>query len=230
VGLDRASRRSHHERVLMNTRSRPTADEVRARLLDAAEGLLADRRPAAVTSRDIARAAELSDGALYHHFADKHDLLLAALVRRFERLTAAYAADPVPAGSGSIADAIAEVVRRGHAIQVAVLPMLANLAGDPALLGRFLVEIHRPPLGGDVFAAPVRSWLAAEQGAGRIRAGELEGLTSLVVGAVLLQGLIDVLGHRPSADRDAQLAAIAQALVPALLPHPGGPDAPHRRA
>jgi AcrR family transcriptional regulator len=214
----------------MNNRSRPPADEVRARLLDAAEGLLADRRPAAITSRDIARAAGLSDGVLYNHFADKHDLLLAALVRRFERLTAAYAADPVPAGSVPIADGIAEVLRRGHAIQVAVLPMLANLAGDPALLGRFLVEVHRPPLGGDAFARPVRSWLAAEQAAGRVRAGDLEGLTSLVVGAVLLQGLIDVLGHRPSSERDAQLIAIADALVPALLPHPGGPDASLRHA
>ena len=230
MGLDHGSEQRHHEHVLMNARSRPMTHEVRARLLDAAEALLADRRPAAITSRDIARAAALSDGVLYNHFADKHDLLLAALVRRFERLTGAHAADPVAAGTGSIADGIAEVVRRGHAIQVAVLPMLANLAGDPALLGRFLVEIHRPPLGGDVFARPVRSWLAAEQAAGRIRAGDLEGLTSLVVGAVLLQGLIDVLGHRPSSDRDAQLSAIAAALVPALLPHSGGPDAPHRHA
>jgi AcrR family transcriptional regulator len=198
--------------------------------MDAAEGLLAERRPAAITSRDLARAAGLSDGVLYNHFSDKHELLLAALVRRFERLTAAHAADPVPAGTGSIADGIADVVRRGHAIQVAVLPMLANLAGDPALLHRFLVEIHRPPLGGDAFARPVRAWLEAEQATGRVRAGDLEGLTSLVVGAVLLQGLIDVLGHRSPADRDTQLESIATALVPALLPHPGDADASHRHA
>ncbi|HET7031372.1 MAG TPA: TetR/AcrR family transcriptional regulator [Candidatus Limnocylindrales bacterium] len=214
----------------MSTRSRPTTEDVRARLLDAAEALLADRRPATITSRDIARAARLSDGVLYNHFADKGDLLLAALVRRFERLTAAYAADPVATGTGTIAEGVAEVVRRGHAIHVAVLPMLANLAGEPALLHRFLVEIHRPPLGGDVFAQPVRAWLATEQAAGRVRAGDLDGLVHLIVGAALLQGLIDLLGHRAPAERDRQLAAIADALVPALLSHPGGLDAPHRHA
>ena len=178
----------------------------------------------------MARAAGLSDGVLYNHFADKHDLLLAALVRRFDRLADAYADEPMPAGGTSVADGLREVVRRAHAIQIAVLPMLANLVGDPALLQRFLVEIHRAPVGGERFGRPVRAWLAAEQDAGRIRPADLDGLVDLVVGAALLQGLIDVLGHRPEADRDHRLESIVAALVPALSPFEGDPDASHRHA
>jgi AcrR family transcriptional regulator len=214
----------------MNARSRPTPEEVRSRLLDAAEGLLGEHRPATITSRDLARAAGLSDGVLYNHFADKHELLLAALVRRFDRLADAYAAEPVPAGGTSVADGLREVVRGAHAIQVALLPMLANLVGDPALFQRFLVEVHRAPVGGERFARPVRAWLAAEQDAGRIRPADLDGLVDVVVGTVLLQGLIDVLGHRSDHDREQRMAAIAAALVPALFPVAGDPDAAHRHA
>lgn len=178
----------------------------------------------------MARAAGLSDGVLYNHFADKHELLLAALVRRFDRLADAYANEPGPAGESSVADGLRELVRRAHAIHVAVLPMLANLVGDPALLQRFLVEIHRAPVGGERFARPVRAWLAAEQDLGRIRPAEPEGFVDLVVGAVLLQGLIDVLGHRSEADRGHRLDSIVAALIPALSPFEGGPDAPHRDA
>ena len=214
----------------MNTRSRPSGPEVRSRLLDAAETLLADRRPGAITSRDIARTAGLSDGVLYNHFADKGELVLAALVRRFERLTSAYASGPVPANDRPLIEGIGEVLRRAHAIQVAVLPMLANLAGDPPLLHRLLVEIHRPPIGGEVFSRPVRAWLEAEQAAGHVRTGDLDALVDLVVGASLLHGFIDVLGHRPDDEARRRVDAVAAALVPALLPPEGDLHAPRHDA
>ena len=83
-----------------------TADRIRTALLDAAEGLLAQHRPGAVTSRDLARHAGVSAGVLYNHFADKHDLLLTALVRRFGLLLDAYLAIPMEAGPGSTAEAL----------------------------------------------------------------------------------------------------------------------------
>lgn len=199
-------------------RARPASDEVRARLLDAAETLLTERRPIAITSRDIARSAGLSDGVLYNHFADKHELLLAALVRRFDRITAAYNADAVQPGVADVVDGLRTVVRRAHAVQVALLPMLANLVGDPALLERFLVEIHRTPLGGEHFTGPVRRFLEGERDAGRVGVVDLEGATDLIVGAVLLQGLLDVLGHRAPEDRDRRLDSIASALLSGLQP------------
>src|SRR6476659_10074179 len=188
-------------RVLMNDRSRragprPTSAEVGDRLLDAAEVLLGERRSSAITSRDLARMAGLSDGVLYNHFGDRQELLLAALVRRFDRLTGPAAVAAAPEPVGSIEESVAEVVRRAYALHVAVLPLLVNLVGDPPLLERFLVEIHRPPLGGELFSAPVVAVLAAEQARGRLGAFDPAAAADLILGGVLLQALIYILGHR----------------------------------
>ena len=220
----------------MNTRSPKSgrraaaADQLRTRLLDAAERLLGERRPGAITSRDIARAAGVSDGVLYNPFTDKHDLLLTALVRRFTRLVTAWTSQTEPAGSGSPADSVHRIVRHAHALQLAALPMLANLAGDPPLLERFLVEIHRRPLGGDVFRRPVAEHLAAEQALGRLGSFDPDDAADVLLGAILLQGLIDVLGHRPAVESQRRLEAIATTLLSGIGVHPtDAATAPHER-
>lgn len=194
------------------------AREVRGRLVDAADGLLRDRQAGAITSRDIARAAGLSDGVLYNYFNDKHELLVTALLRRFDQLLQAFRSGLPAAGEGLIADGVADLVRRTHELQVAVLPMLANLVSDPPLLHRFMSEIHQPPLGGAVFLQPVADHLEAEQRLGRLGAFDPGAAADLLVGAVLMQGLIDVLGHRDDADRAHHLDGIVQTLLTGLAP------------
>jgi AcrR family transcriptional regulator len=221
----------------MNSRSqragsRPTSTDVRNRLLDAAEALLGERRSSAITSRDIARMAGLSDGVLYNHFGDRQELLLSALVRRFERLTSPAAVQPPEDPAGSIDESVSEVVRRAHALHVAVLPMLVNLVGDPPLLERFLVEIHRPPLGGELFTAPIVEALTAEQARGRLGSFDPAAAADLILGGVLMQALIDVLGHRSAEEVGDRLDGMSRTILSGLRPtaptHPtrpsGGPD------
>jgi AcrR family transcriptional regulator len=49
---------------------------LREHLLDTADRLLAQGDVATITARALARAADVSDGVLYNHFADKNDVLL----------------------------------------------------------------------------------------------------------------------------------------------------------
>jgi len=57
-------------------------------LIDAATQLLDQGGPAAVTLRDVGRAAGVSHNAPYRHFADKHALLAAIAARELERQSA----------------------------------------------------------------------------------------------------------------------------------------------
>jgi AcrR family transcriptional regulator len=203
------------------------AQEIRGRLLDAAEALLAERQAAAITARDIARRAAVSDGVLYNHFADKHELVVAALVRRFERLVETFRAEmsqatpsPAPPRLEVDLDRLAGASFRLHA---AALPMLANVLSEPALFGRFMVAMHRPPLGPRVFMDPIEAHLRSERGAGRVGDVDAGAATGLLVGSILLLALQDLVAPRPDEAIEAHLHRAVRALVIGLAPRTPAP-------
>jgi AcrR family transcriptional regulator len=63
-----------------------------ARILSAAEALFLDRTYADVTLDDVARAADVTKGAIYHHFAGKEQLYAAMLERDFAEKREAFSA------------------------------------------------------------------------------------------------------------------------------------------
>jgi AcrR family transcriptional regulator len=232
----------HRERVFMNVHSPSTseeaphrerggrrsalrarrADELRGRLLDAAEALLADRQVAAITARDIARRAAVSDGVLYNHFDDKHELVVAALVRRFARLVEAFQveisnANPSPAPPRLEVD-LDRLVLASFRLHAAALPMLANVLSEPALFQRFMVAIHRPPLGPRVFIDPIQVHLRSERDAGRLGDVDPGAATGLLVGSILLLALQDLVEPRPAEVIEAHLHETVRALVIGLAP------------
>ena len=60
---------------------RERASAQREHILDAAASVFTERGYERATTKAIAAAAELSEGALYHHFASKRELLLGVLSR-----------------------------------------------------------------------------------------------------------------------------------------------------
>lgn len=60
---------------------RAYASAQREHILDAAAGVFTERGYDRATTKLIAAAAELSEGALYHHFSSKRELLLGVLAR-----------------------------------------------------------------------------------------------------------------------------------------------------
>jgi len=76
------------ERRSNQTRS----EEMRVRLVSAARGLFADKGYAETSTPDIVRAADVTRGALYHHFADKADLFRAVAQAEAEAVTEAIEA------------------------------------------------------------------------------------------------------------------------------------------
>jgi AcrR family transcriptional regulator len=83
------------------TRRNPV--EVRRTVLGAAERLFAERGYAATTSRELARAAGVSESVMYRHFGSKAGLFAEAVVapfldflERFSEVSARYFSEPLP--------------------------------------------------------------------------------------------------------------------------------------
>src|SRR5437588_4123472 len=96
------------------TRLEERSEETRQALIQAARELFAERGYAGVGTEEIVRAARLTRGALYHHFASKEDLFRAVYERVEQELVeriaaqAASAGDPLEAlsaGAGAFLDA-----------------------------------------------------------------------------------------------------------------------------
>jgi len=86
------------------------SSETRARLIASARVLFAERGFVAVGIEEIVRSANLTRGALYHHFRDKEDLFLAVYEQVESDLTTEIAqmVDGVPDADGAPLPGIAE--------------------------------------------------------------------------------------------------------------------------
>jgi AcrR family transcriptional regulator len=196
------------------------ATALREHLVDVAEKLLAERQVSAITTRDIARAADVSTGVLYNYFADKNDLLLAALLRRYQVLADRFLTDVPEPGTADIRTNLHAYARAALNFQAQLLPIAGGLLSEPVLLHRFIDAIHSAPFGPQHSNQRLAGYLAAEQSLGRLsRDVDAVAATTLLMGASLT---LIVAGHllpahlRP--DPIAQLPDIVDTLLRGLSP------------
>lgn len=196
------------------------ATALREHLIDTAEQLLAQRQVATITTRELARSAGVSDGVLYNYFADKHDLLLAALLRRYRRLADRFAAGLPAPGTGTVADNLHAYARASLAFQADLLPIGGGLISDPTLLHRFMAAIHTDVHGPQQNQTRLSAYLRAEQQLGRLPAHvDPDAAATLLTGACLNLAITSLFlpeGARP--DPAAGLSAAVRTLLHGLQP------------
>jgi len=187
---------------------------LREHLIDATEGLLSRSPIAAITTRDIARAAEVSDGVLYNYFDDKTALILAALVRRYQRLARRFY-DALPAaGSATVEENLVAFANGSFDLLVEALPTVAGLLTEPLLLHRLLDEIHQGELGPQYMQARLGDYLREEQRLGRLPAVDVTPAGTMLMGSVAVLALS--IQFAPMPDR-AALAAGLRPIVATIL-------------
>jgi AcrR family transcriptional regulator len=176
----------------------------RDKILDAAAGIMRERGLANTTTRQIAAASGFSEAAIYKHFIDKVDLMVAVLQERSTAFTQLAAA--LEERSGSIEDRLTAVGCAAIAFYHDNFPMLASIFADRAMLAAHKDALRERGLGPHRVNEAVMAYLRAEVAAGGMPpATDVYAASALFVGACMQHAF---LGHMGWADRrsDAEAA------------------------
>jgi AcrR family transcriptional regulator len=162
-------------------RGRPPAGG-REAILAAALQLLRERGIARVTSREVAALAGVSEASVFYHYKDRAGLLQAVFEQGLEPLQA------LASGRGLEGAGLHDVLTRyAHTLDRFLdqaLPVMAAAQSDTALRDAMAAYMTEQNLGPHRGVAALGEYLAAEQAAGRVRAGvEPHAVAMLFVGA-----------------------------------------------
>ena len=158
--------------------------ETREKIVRAAESVMRDRGLARATTKEIAREAGYSEGALYKHFDGKEELFLAVLAERLPSLVALSKELPERAGRGTVQGTLEEVAGTALAFYEESVPVTASMFSEPDLLARHAEELRRRGAGPHRANEAVAAYLRAEQGLGRVRGdADPEAAAAMLLGA-----------------------------------------------
>jgi AcrR family transcriptional regulator len=125
-------------------------ENLREHLIRTAARLLDERGSAGLVVRDIAREAQVADGALYNYFEDKEDLLAQALLAHVGTVMNEAPRMMPEAGTATVAENLTVFIDGGMEALYRVTPAFAGLMSQPNVLRRF----HAMVGGNQAFAAP----------------------------------------------------------------------------
>ncbi|MEU3754355.1 TetR family transcriptional regulator [Streptomyces olivoreticuli] len=164
--------------------------DVREQLFDAAERVLLRDGPSALTSRAVTTEAGCAKGVLHRHFADFDAFLAELVLDRIARIDGRAAALRDSAGTGTVADNLADALTDLFASVAVAIVGLVTSRDD------LLTRLRRTtPTGIPVLTeatAAIASYLTVERELGRIAAhADVDTLAPTLVGT----------GHMLFADR-----------------------------
>ena len=191
------------------------ATALREHLVDTAEKLLTERQITTITTRDIALAAGVSDGVLYNYFADKNELLLVALLRRYKGAVTRFEASLPEAGTATVEANLNVFACAQLEMQSDVLPIMTGLIPDSVLLRRFVEEMHGQPLGPQHTMERLTDYITAEQRLGRVpETVDPDAVNTMLMGATALLALTSLLSP---ADARLQISEQLPLIVGTLM-------------
>ncbi len=162
-------------------RGRPPAGG-REAILSAALQLLRERGIARVTSREVAALAGVSEASVFYHYKDRAGLLQAVFEQGLEPLRVLSERGRLP--GDDVHDALTRFARTLDQFLEQALPVMSAAQSDTALRDSMATYMTEQDLGPHRGVGAVGEYLAAEQAAGRVRAGvDPDAVAMLFVGA-----------------------------------------------
>lgn len=132
------------------------------------EALLSRRGLSGVTTRAIAEAVPCSEGAIYVHFKDRLELILAVLEESLPAMLTPLHALEEKLGSGTPADNLSKAVQGLLLFHERVAPMLCSLFAEAELLRRFRQSLAERDKGPHRGIESLARYIRQEQAQGRI--------------------------------------------------------------
>jgi AcrR family transcriptional regulator len=197
---------------------------LRRHLIAVTQRLLAAHGGTALTTRQIAREAQVSDGVLYNHFHDKDDLVVTALAAQAEENADAFLAAVPEPGSATLEQNLRALADAALALQASTLPLVTSVFGQARLLQDLVTAMHSDAGPLQPFVATVE-YVRAEQALGRASADADAGAAvELLFGACQLRAFVgqlqppDVVLPTGGPNAPQDLTAVVAMLVRALRP------------
>ena len=148
--------------------SRPPSPDQKERLLAATEQLLSSQGLGCVSTRDIARAANVAEGALYHHFGDKAELILSVVLHQLGDFPEVLQSLPLHVGQNTVQKNLETVLESAFAFHHRITPLMCSLFADQALLVKVRGMMVERSMGPGRAAFAIAAYLRAEQQLGRV--------------------------------------------------------------
>src|SRR5258705_1109055 len=219
--------------VATRVASRSPAVDQKEKLIAATMRLLSSQGLGCVTTRDIARAANVAEGALDNHFGDKAELILAVVLHQLGDFPEVLQSLPLQVGQNTVEKNLGHVLESAFAFHHRIAPLVSSLFADQELLARVRSMMHERSMGPARTTSVIAAYLHAEQQLGRVTPAAVpETLADLMIAVSFNTALRDHFfygGSGGEAKAHRQLREAVRALVVGLGPKNGGKHTREKR-
>jgi AcrR family transcriptional regulator len=169
---------------------------------------------ARATTKEIAHAVGLSEGALYKHFTDKPELFLTVLHERVPGFR--VLADALAASEGPLRERLIAIARAATEFYAAGFPMSASIFSEPQLLTAHRESLRKLNAGPHRPVLAVAAMLRTEQEQGEIDpVADCDAAAGLLLGACFQRAFLDSFEQKVT--RPATVAIFAESIIDTLL-------------
>ncbi len=178
----------------------------RERILEAARAVILAKGLARSTTREIARAASVSEGTLYNYFPSKEAIFLATLGQIPAGFFSLITSLPALAGTETVRANLTGIAQSGLSFYDDAIPMGASIFADPELLARHRQLLASRGAGPQRANEALAAYLRHEQDLGRVHASaDPEAVAYLLLGALYQRAYWRrFLGEETQPDTDEQ--------------------------
>ena len=202
--------------------SRSPASDQKERLLAATERLLSSHGLGTVSTRDIAKAANVAEGALYHHFGDKAELIVSVVLHQLGDFPEVLQSLPLHVGQNTVQKNLETVLESAFSFHHRITPLVCSLFADQELLARVRGMMNERSMGPARAAVAIAAYLRAEQQLGRVSAStDPETVSELMMAVSFNAAMCDQFfcgGAEPKAKQRQRLRESVRALMIGIQP------------